>query len=94
MGDRAVSAPQQIAEKAVVIHIDIDPAEIGKNMPVDIPIVGDIRTVMRALAEQVKNTVPQEWLDQTLGYKRHTPAAANRVLTAWSRACSSVTSPR
>ena len=74
VGDRAVSAPQQIAEKAVVIHIDIDPAEIGKNMPVDIPIVGDIRTVMRALAEQVKNTVPQEWLDQTLGYKKTYPS--------------------
>lgn len=74
VGDRAVSAPQQIAEKAVVIHIDIDPAEIGKNMPVDIPIVGDIRIVMRALAEQVKNTVPKEWLDQTLGYKKTYPS--------------------
>lgn len=74
VGDRAVSAPQQIAEKAVVIHIDIDPAEIGKNMPVDIPIVGDIRTVMRTLADQVKNTVPQEWLDRTLGYKNSYPS--------------------
>ena len=74
VGDRAVSAPQQIAEKAVVVHIDIDPAEIGKNMPVDVPIVGDIRIVMRALADQVKNTVPQEWLDQTLGYKKTYPS--------------------
>ena len=74
VGDRAVSAPQQIAEKALVIHIDIDPAEIGKNMPVDIPIVGDIRQVLRALTEEVENNVPQEWLDRTLEYKNSYPA--------------------
>ena len=74
VGDRAVSAPQQIAEKALVIHIDIDPAEIGKNMPVDIPIVGDIRQVLCALTEEVENNVPQEWLDRTLEYKNSYPA--------------------
>ena len=57
-----------------MIHIDIDPAEIGKNMPVDIPIVGDIRQVLRALTEEVENNVPQEWLDRTLEYKNSYPA--------------------
>ncbi len=69
VGDRAVSAPRQMAEKARIIHIDIDPAEIGKNIPVDIPIVGDIRIVLEKMAEQVKNTVPQEWLDKVFAYK-------------------------
>ena len=78
VGDRPSPLPQQIAEKAVVIHIDIDPAEIGKNMPVDIPIVGDIRIVMRALAEQVKNTVPKvarsdARLQENLSQPRRTP---------------------
>ncbi len=74
VGDRAVSAPQQIAEKAVVIHIDIDPAEIGKNMPVDIPIVGDIRKVLRILAEKVERTSSQDWVERAVGYKSKYPS--------------------
>ena len=73
VGDRAVSAPQQIAEKAKIIHIDIDPAEIGKNMPVDIPIVGDIRQVLRSLTEQVTDTVPEAWKQKVLDYKNQFP---------------------
>ena len=69
VGDRAVSAPEQMAAKAKIIHIDIDPAEIGKNMTAHIPIVGDIRLVMRDFAQQVVNTVPQEWIEQVLKYK-------------------------
>ncbi len=70
VGDRAVSAPEQIAEQAKIIHIDIDPAEIGKNMPVHIPIVGDIRLVLGELAEKVTHTVSQEWIDRVLSYKK------------------------
>ena len=69
VGDRAVSAPELMAAKTKIIHIDIDPAEIGKNMTAHIPIVGDIRLVMRDFAQQVVNTVPQEWIDQVLKYK-------------------------
>ena len=43
-------------------------------MPVDIPIVGDIRQVLCALTEEVENNVPQEWLDCTLEYKNSYPA--------------------
>ncbi len=73
VGDRAVSAPQQIAEKAKVIHIDVDPAEIGKNMPVDIPIVGDVRLVLKNLTEQVTDTVPAAWKQKVLEYKNQFP---------------------
>lgn len=69
VGDRAVSAPEQMAQKATIIHIDIDPAEIGKNMTAHIPIVGDIRLVLRDFADQVKNTVPKEWVEKVLRYK-------------------------
>lgn len=69
VGDRAVSAPEQMAQKAKIIHIDIDPAEIGKNMTAHIPIVGDIRLVLREFAERVTNTVPSEWVEQVLRYK-------------------------
>lgn len=70
VGDRAVSAPEQIAEQAKIIHIDIDPAEIGKNMPVHIPIVGDIRLVLGELAEKVSHSVSQDWIDRVLSYKK------------------------
>ena len=73
VGDRAINVPQQIAEQAHIIHIDIDPAEIGKNMPVDIPIVGDIRQVLTALTESVEDTVPVQWKRQVLDYKLQYP---------------------
>jgi acetolactate synthase I/II/III large subunit len=69
VGDRAVSAPEQMAQQAKIIHIDIDPAEIGKNMTAHIPIVGDIRLVLGSFAEQVTNTVSEEWVEQVLQYK-------------------------
>lgn len=73
VGDRAVAAPERLAEKAKIVHIDIDPAEIGKNMAVHIPIVGDIRQILSQLAEQVENTVPQEWLERVFGLKEQFP---------------------
>nr|WP_319489489.1 biosynthetic-type acetolactate synthase large subunit [uncultured Caproiciproducens sp.] len=69
VGDRAVSAPEQMAEQATIIHIDIDPAEIGKNMTAHIPIVGDIRLVLRDFINQSVVSVPQEWIDTVLRYK-------------------------
>lgn len=63
VGDRAVNDPEKITEKSTIIHIDVDPAEIGKNMEVDIPIVGDIRLVLKSLAQQI-GTAPEtgEWV--------------------------------
>lgn len=69
VGDRAVAAPNQIAEQAKIIHIDIDPAEIGKNMHVDIPIVGDIRGILKTMAEKVHMTDRGDWINRVLGYK-------------------------
>jgi acetolactate synthase-1/2/3 large subunit len=69
VGDRAVSSPGQMAEKAKIIHIDIDPAEIGKNMTAHIPIVGDIRLVLHDFADQVCNSVSKEWIETVLRYK-------------------------
>lgn len=53
VGDRAIGAPGKIAEKAVIVHIDIDPAEIGKNIETDIPVVGDAKSVLSELAGAV-----------------------------------------
>jgi acetolactate synthase-1/2/3 large subunit len=53
VGDRAIGAPGKIAEKAVIVHIDIDPAEIGKNIETDIPVVGDAKFILSELAGAV-----------------------------------------
>jgi len=70
VGDRAIAMPRQIAEQAKIIHIDIDPAEIGKNMRVDIPIVGDIKQVLAALTEQAQPAGCKLWVERVLEYKR------------------------
>lgn len=69
VGDRAVAAPNQIAEQAKIIHIDIDPAEIGKNMHVDIPIVGDIKEILSTLSQSINNIDRGEWINKVLSYK-------------------------
>lgn len=61
VGDRAVSAPDILEAQATIIHIDIDPAEIGKNMRVDVPIVGDIQGVLRAFGEQCERVDCDNW---------------------------------
>ncbi len=69
VGDRAVASPDQVVEHANVIHIDIDPAEIGKNMKTSIPIVGDMRNVLTQLLKEIDYTTPAEWVEQVRQWK-------------------------
>lgn len=50
--DRLTGDLSKFAQKAKIIHIDIDPAEIGKNVPTDIPIVADAKEALKALLKQ------------------------------------------
>ncbi len=51
--DRVTGKIETFAPNAQVIHIDVDPAEIGKNKPVDVPIVGDVRHVLAQILERL-----------------------------------------
>src|ERR671934_175021 len=54
--DRVTGKASTFAPKAKVIHVDIDPSEIGKNVKVTVPIVGDARNVLQALNDELSAT--------------------------------------
>ena len=76
--DRATSKVSSFAPHARVIHIDIDPAEIGKNVKVDVPIVGDVKNVLRALNKVVDSKNHVEWVSQIQEWEREHPSMAIR----------------
>jgi acetolactate synthase-1/2/3 large subunit len=76
--DRATSKVSTFAPHARVIHIDIDPAEIGKNVKVDVPIVGDVKNVLRALNKVVDSMNHVEWISQIQEWEKEHPSMAIR----------------
>ena len=60
--DRVTGRISDFAPKAKVIHVDVDPSEIGKNVKATVPIVGDIKRVLRDLLPQVDHKVHTEWV--------------------------------
>lgn len=59
--DRVTGRLKDYATKAKVIHIDIDPAEMNKNVPADIQIIGDARLVLRAITKHLKKNIRKSW---------------------------------
>ena len=72
--DRATSEVNTFAPKARIIHIDIDPAEIGKNVSVDVPIVGDVKAVLTPLNKLIQPAQHGEWLQQLDIWRREHPS--------------------
>jgi acetolactate synthase-1/2/3 large subunit len=76
MDDRACGKFAAFAPQAKIVHIDIDPAEIGKNVRVDVPIVGDVSRVLTRLTPEV-DTAPSPdrsaWLEQIRGWRMQYP---------------------
>jgi acetolactate synthase-1/2/3 large subunit len=62
--DRATGNTKYFAPNARVIHIDIDPAEIGKNILTEVPVVGDIKSVLTAMNNQIERREHVDWLSQ------------------------------
>ena len=72
--DRATGMVSGFAPQASVIHIDIDPAEIGKNVRVDVPIVGDVRNVLREINKQLSPQTHIDWLRQLDKWREEHPS--------------------
>lgn len=74
VADRAVNRPELITDNTVLIHIDVDPAEIGKNVGPTIPLVGDLKHIFTKL-----NTIDinagdhKEWIEFLTQYKEEHP---------------------
>ncbi|MEW6397856.1 MAG: biosynthetic-type acetolactate synthase large subunit [Bacillota bacterium] len=67
--DRVTGKREAFAAEAQIIHVDVDPAELGKNVPAHIPIVGDAGRVLEALIPLVPERRRQEWVDQVDSFR-------------------------
>ena len=84
--DRVTGNVRTYAPYARIIHVDIDPAEIGKNVAVEVPIVGDAKRVLQALTTMVAETpleARREYLDQLAEWKRDSEASPWHGSGAW-----------
>jgi len=74
--DRVTGRLDAFAPSAKIIHIDIDPASISKNVKVDIPIVGDAKNILGQLLEEIKKTPDtSDWLKTVDSWKKKHPLA-------------------
>ncbi len=76
--DRATAKVSAFAPHAHIIHIDIDPAEIGKNVRVDVPIVGDVKLVLNVLNKLIAPTKHIDWVHQLDDWRREHPSTIIR----------------
>ncbi|KFD41688.1 acetolactate synthase catalytic subunit [Peptococcaceae bacterium SCADC1_2_3] len=71
--DRVTGKIAEFAPKAKIIHLDIDAAEMGKNVRVNVPLVGDIKEVINLLVSNLKAKLPGAWQEQIGQWKKEFP---------------------
>ena len=76
--DRVVMNINEFAPNATVIHVDIDPAEIGKVIPTHVPLVGDVKLILKALLPLLEKIDRSEWLSRIKSLKEQYPLSYNR----------------
>ena len=72
--DRITGDTSLFARGSKKIHVDIDPSEIGKNVAVDVPIVGDVKLVLQELNKRIEPTSRPSWLKRVEQLKREHPS--------------------
>ncbi|MCK4753141.1 MAG: biosynthetic-type acetolactate synthase large subunit [Planctomycetes bacterium] len=71
--DRVTGKVKTFAANAKIIHIDVDPASISKNVSVDIPVVGDAKVILAQLAKEVEHKERKEWFKKIADWKKNFP---------------------
>jgi acetolactate synthase-1/2/3 large subunit len=71
--DRVTGKVTTFAPSAKIIHIDIDPASISKNVRVDIPVVGDAKDILRELIKEVEYRERKKWFGKIAEWKKKFP---------------------
>lgn len=79
--DRVTGNAQKFAKDAKVIHIDIDPAEINKNVRVDVDIIGDVKIILESLNIQLAQQKHKNWIEEIQGLMKKYPLTYPEGLT-------------
>jgi acetolactate synthase-1/2/3 large subunit len=71
--DRVTGKLETFAQNAKIVHIDVDPSNIGKNVHTDIPVVGDAKEVLESMLEALEYKPRKEWSEQLAAWKAQHP---------------------
>jgi len=71
--DRVTGNLETFAPHAKIVHIDLDPSNIGKNLHVDIPVVGDAKMVLEQMLDALEYKPREEWFEQIAAWKASHP---------------------
>lgn len=76
--DRVYGDASKFANRARILHIDIDPAEINKNIVTDASVVGDVKAVLKAITPKVEKKDRSQWLNQINEWKKTYPSCYDK----------------
>ena len=74
--DRVTGKASTFAPHARIIHLDIEPSQVGRNVTTEVPLVGDAKAILRALLPLVKRVERPEWMSYISGQKTDHPSLA------------------
>ncbi len=78
--DRVTGNAKKFAKKAKILHIDVDPAEINKNVTTSYSVIGDVKEVLSILNERIEEQSHKEWIDHVIGLKEKFPLKYNKEI--------------
>ena len=72
--DRVIGRPGTFAPNAKIVHIEIDPAQVGKNVKADLALVGDVKQVLEAMLPTIQSLPRRVWIDRLLDLEHGHPS--------------------